>query len=103
MLPPLTGMDGRRGVVIENRAVGPDDGPTRAHPRPVTINYLKAVGATIREGRGFLPSEAKPGCRSRSSTKRWPNAIGPAHRRSASGFGLRIRTSGARSLALSAM
>ena len=59
MLPPLTGMDGRRGVVIENRVVGPDDGPTRAHPRPVTINYLKAVGATIREGRGFLPSDAE--------------------------------------------
>ena len=33
MLPPLTGLDGRRGVVIENREVGPDDGPTRAHPR----------------------------------------------------------------------
>jgi predicted permease len=59
MLPPLTGMDGRRGVIIENRVVGPDDGPTRAHPRPVTINYLKAVGATIREGRGFLPSDAE--------------------------------------------
>ena len=57
MLPPLTSMDGRRGVVIENREVGPDDGPTRAHPRPVTSNYLKAVGATIREGRGFLPSD----------------------------------------------
>jgi predicted permease len=57
MLPPLTGMDGRRGVVIENRDVGPDDGPTRAHPRPVTINYFKAAGATIRQGRGFLPSD----------------------------------------------
>jgi putative ABC transport system permease protein len=57
MLPPLTGMDGRRGVVIENREVGLDEGPTRAHPRPVTGNYLTAVGATIREGRGFLPTD----------------------------------------------
>jgi putative ABC transport system permease protein len=57
MLPPLTGMDGRRGIVIENRDVSADDGPTRAHPRPVTSNYLSAVGATIREGRGFLPSD----------------------------------------------
>ena len=59
MLPPLTGLDGRRGVVIENREAGPDDGPTRAHPRPVTSNYLEAVGATIREGRGFLPSDVE--------------------------------------------
>jgi putative ABC transport system permease protein len=57
MLPPLTGLDGRRGVVIENREVGPDDGPTRAHPRVVTANYLQAAGATIREGRGLLPSD----------------------------------------------
>ena len=53
MLPPLTGLDGRRGVVIENREVGPDDGPTRAHPRVVTSNYLQAIGARVREGRGF--------------------------------------------------
>jgi putative ABC transport system permease protein len=59
MLPPLTGMDGRRGVVIENREVGPDDGPTRAHPRVVTANYLQAAGATIREGRGLLPSDVE--------------------------------------------
>jgi putative ABC transport system permease protein len=57
MLPPLSGMDGRRGVVIENREVGPGDGPTRAHPRPVSANYLQAAGATIREGRGFLPTD----------------------------------------------
>ena len=59
MLPPLTGLDGRRGVVIENREVGPDDGPTRAHPRVVTSNYLQAAGARIREGRGFLPSDTE--------------------------------------------
>ena len=59
MLPPLTGMDGRRGVVIENRDVRPEDGPTRAHPRVVTTNYLQAAGARIREGRGFLPSDTE--------------------------------------------
>jgi putative ABC transport system permease protein len=57
MLPPLTGLDGRRGVVIENREVGPGDGPTRAHPRVVTSNYLQAAGARVREGRGFVPSD----------------------------------------------
>jgi putative ABC transport system permease protein len=56
-LPPLSGLDGRRGVVIEGRIVGPDDGPTRAHPRDVTSNYIQAVGARIREGRGFLPTD----------------------------------------------
>ena len=57
MLPPLTGFDGRRGVVIENREVGPGDGPTRAHPRVVTTNYLQAAGARVREGRGFIASD----------------------------------------------
>jgi putative ABC transport system permease protein len=57
MLPPLSNMDGRRGVGIENRETGPGDGPTRAHPRPVSNNYFKAAGVHIREGRGFLPSD----------------------------------------------
>jgi putative ABC transport system permease protein len=57
MLPPLTGLDGRRGIVVENREVGPGDGPTRAHPRPVTSDYFQAVGARVREGRGFLPGD----------------------------------------------
>jgi putative ABC transport system permease protein len=57
MLPPLTGLDGRRGIVVENREVGPGDGPTRAHPRPVSANYFQAVGAHVQEGRGFLPSD----------------------------------------------
>jgi putative ABC transport system permease protein len=56
-LPPLTGLDGRRGIVVENREVGPDDGPTRAHPRIVTPNYFRAAGIRVREGRGFLPSD----------------------------------------------
>ena len=56
-LPPLTGLDGRQGVVVENREVGPGDGPTRAHPRIVTPNYTKAIGARIRTGRGFLPDD----------------------------------------------
>ena len=56
-LPPLTSHDGRQGVVIENREVSAGDGPTRAHPRIVTTNYTKAIGATIRIGRGFLPGD----------------------------------------------
>lgn len=56
-LPPLTGLDGRQGVVIENRDESASDGPTRAHPRIVTPNYTKAVGATIRAGRGFLETD----------------------------------------------
>jgi len=57
MLPPLTPLDGRRGVVIENREVGPDDGPTRAHPRVVTSNYIQAIGSKTKEGRGFLAGD----------------------------------------------
>ncbi len=57
MLPPLTGLDGRRGIVIENRDVGPDDGPTRAHPRVITSGYLQAIGSRVREGRGFNPGD----------------------------------------------
>jgi putative ABC transport system permease protein len=57
MLPPLTGMDGRRGVIIENREPAPDEGPTRAHPRIVTPNYIQASGARIREGRGFVAAD----------------------------------------------
>ena len=84
MLPPLTGLDGRRGVVIENREVGPDDGPTRAHPRVVTSNYLQAIGSRVREGRGFLPPTPRRRRRWRSSTRPWRSGIGPARRRSAS-------------------
>jgi putative ABC transport system permease protein len=78
-LPPLTDLDGRRGVVVEGRVVGPDDGPTRAHPRSVTSNYLQAIGARIREGRGFLPSDdaAAPKVAVVNDTmarRYWPNA-----------------------------
>ncbi len=78
-LPPLTGLDGRRGVVIEDRIVGPDDGPTRAHPRSVTSNYLQAVGARIRQGRGFLPSDTGSSTlvaivNETMARRYWPNA-----------------------------
>ncbi len=80
---PLTASDGRRGVVIEDREVGPDDGPTRAHPRSVTSNYLQAIGARIKEGRGLLPSDveasAKVAVVNETMARRyWPNqsAIG---------------------------
>lgn len=78
-LPPLTGLDGRRGVVVEDRIVGPDDGPTRAHPRFVTSNYLSAVGARIREGRGFLASDSGTSpmvaiVNETMARRYWPNA-----------------------------
>lgn len=59
VLPPLSGFDGRNGVVIEDREVGPEDGPTRAHPRVVTADYLKAAGAVIREGRAFNGADSE--------------------------------------------
>jgi predicted permease len=54
---PLSGADGRRGVVVDGFERGPDDPPTRAHGRQVTVNYLQAIGATIVQGRGLLPSD----------------------------------------------
>lgn len=63
MLPPLTGLDGRQGVAIENRERQPGDAPTRAHPRVVTANYLSTIGAVIRQGRGFLPTDTRTSLR----------------------------------------
>jgi putative ABC transport system permease protein len=54
---PLSGADGRRGVVVDGYERGPDDPPTRAHGRQVTVNYLPAIGATVVQGRGLLPSD----------------------------------------------
>ena len=88
MLPPLTGLDGRRGVVIENREVGPDDGPTRAHPRVVTSNYLQAAGARDSRRHGAsCPATPRRRCRWRSSTRPWPSVTGPG----ASAIGKRVR------------
>ena len=47
---PLTASDGRSGVVIDGRERGPDDGPTRAHPRSVT-SRLPAGGGHAHQGR----------------------------------------------------
>jgi putative ABC transport system permease protein len=54
---PLSGVDGRRGVVVDGFERGPDDPPTRAHGRQVTVNYLQAIGAAIVQGRGLLPTD----------------------------------------------
>ena len=75
---PLTASDGRRGVVIDGREVGPDDGPTRAHPRSVTSHYLQAVGARIKEGRGFLASDVESSAKvtvvnETMARRYWPN------------------------------
>jgi putative ABC transport system permease protein len=54
---PLTGADARNGIVIEGVERGPEDGPTRAHPRAITPAYLKAAGIRITSGRGFVESD----------------------------------------------
>ena len=54
---PLSGNDGRRGVIVDGFQPGPDDPPTRSHTRQVTVNYLPAIGARIVQGRGLLPSD----------------------------------------------
>ena len=41
------------------REVGPDDGPTRAHQRVITSNYLQAIGSRVPEGRGFNPADTE--------------------------------------------
>jgi predicted permease len=48
---PLSGQDGRRGVVVEGRAQ--TDSPTRAHPRSVTPGYFRAMGIQLASGRLF--------------------------------------------------
>jgi putative ABC transport system permease protein len=54
---PLGGRDGRRGVGIEGREPTPDV-PTRAHPRSVTPDYFRAMGATVIAGRPFTAADA---------------------------------------------
>lgn len=54
---PLTTADGRNGIVIDGIERGPEDGPTRAHPRTVTPGYMASVGIRITLGRGFTESD----------------------------------------------
>jgi putative ABC transport system permease protein len=55
-LLPLSGLDGRRGIIVENREPVPDS-PTRAHPRSVTAGYFKAMGIQVVEGRSFTEDD----------------------------------------------
>ena len=50
---PLTAADGRNGIAIDGIERGPEDGPTRAHPRTVTPGYMAAAGVRLKEGRSF--------------------------------------------------
>jgi putative ABC transport system permease protein len=52
---PLTGSDGRRGIVIEGQETR--EGPTRAHPRIVSTGYFEAAGIVLRSGRGFQSTD----------------------------------------------
>jgi putative ABC transport system permease protein len=96
MFPPLTETRRRRGVVIENRDVGPDDGPTRAHPRVVTSNYLQASGSRVREGRGFNPGDTETSRPVAIVNETMAKQYWPACRRSGSACASRIRKSGAK-------
>ena len=53
---PLSGADARRGVGIEGREPPPDT-PTRAHPRAVTVDYFRAMGIRVKEGRAFSTAD----------------------------------------------
>ena len=53
---PLSGADARRGVGIEGREPTSDT-PTRAHPRFVTIDYFRAMGIRVKEGRAFTTGD----------------------------------------------
>ena len=54
---PLTVADMRNGIAIDGIERGPEDGPTRAHPRTVTPGYMDAAGLRITEGRGFTDAD----------------------------------------------
>lgn len=54
---PLTGSDARRGITIEGLERREGDSPVRAHPRIVTPDYFKAIGISLREGRGLVASD----------------------------------------------
>jgi putative ABC transport system permease protein len=53
---PLSGRDGRRGIVVEGYEPAPDT-PTRAHPRAVTPDYLRTMGIQLSAGRGFTTDD----------------------------------------------
>jgi putative ABC transport system permease protein len=55
-LLPLGGLDGRRGIIVENREPV-QDSPTRAHPRSVTADYFKTMGIQVVDGRGFTAND----------------------------------------------
>ena len=54
---PMGGGDSRNGIVIEGRDVQEGDPPTRAHQRPVGVDYFETMGARIVRGRGFTPQD----------------------------------------------
>ena len=54
---PLTTNDARSGIEIDGVERGPEDGPTRAHFRSVTIDYMASAGMRIKDGRGFSDAD----------------------------------------------
>ena len=53
---PLSGRDARRGIVVEGYEPAPDS-PTRAHPRAITPDYLRAMNVQLSAGRAFTPAD----------------------------------------------
>jgi putative ABC transport system permease protein len=76
---PLSGQNARIGVAIEGREPKPDE-PTRAAPRGVTPEYFRAMGITLKGGRGFTAQDAvdspKVAIVNETMARRyWPDAV----------------------------
>jgi predicted permease len=52
---PLSGQDGRRGILVEGRA--DSDAPTRAHPRSVSPGYFRTMAIRLTSGRLFTDAD----------------------------------------------
>ena len=76
---PLSGADMRNGIAIDGIERGPEDGPTRAHPRTVTPGtWRRPASGSRRDVVSPTPIAPAPG--SPSSTRRWHAATGAARR-----------------------
>ena len=50
---PLSGADSRGGITVDGYERREGDAPVRAHIRVVTVDYFRAMGITLAEGRSF--------------------------------------------------
>ena len=54
---PLTGTESRNGIVVEGSTPAEDEGPRRAHFRPVGTAYFETMGITLVRGRAFAAAD----------------------------------------------